>query len=280
MTNLCFIFILFSYVYASERIWLIRNCDKPKDIHNMCCSNKGYARANAWNLYFERYFSDNYIKIYSSNFYKGNDNLCIRDIGHIGDKDCRFSQRTYLTANFLQNSLLRYNLSTTINSDYCIGFHKDMIKNILNYTEFTDTIIVWEHIEMLDILRYFDFNVEFSPDKIENNYDLIFMIDTKHRRMYYDCFDYNNNVIQCNRKITKILHNISTINSYYNIVTNIIVPNNNTDYFEVWKVMLSVIFAFAILMSFVTCFAMCLYEKQIREGENTQFATNIPLYWN
>jgi len=268
MKNVYLLLILLHVTHGLDKIWLLRHCDKPDNVRNDCCSNNGYARSNHWHLYFERYFfplGQNKIKIYTSNFHSSKTNICIHNINHIDDKTCQHSQRMYLTSNYLYNSLNKQNITSIINFDYCVGSYVDMIHNINNITNYTDIIIVWEHQEIVDIINYFNIKIDKWPHKLEDNYDIIFMIDLQTNKLYYDFFDYKNNIIIHNQNIDNWLTNISTIHSYYNYFSE---QNNFNIICIIINLCYSIICVIFILHIIKLCTYLCDDSKWINESSS------------
>jgi hypothetical protein len=193
-----FLYILFPFQnFALERIWLVRHCDKPKDTNNPCCSEMGYQRANMWYQYFQSWLNpENKIKVITSRFNKKK--VCIPNIDtnieNDSDNKCQKSQRMWITGFYIYRDLqIKFNLHSIMNTQYCIGQYKEMLKHILDKEknkekdDTTDAIIVWEHNEMIDIIQHF--GIKIDKWKNENIYDIVFMMDvTKKPRLFYDCF--------------------------------------------------------------------------------------------
>ena len=52
--------------------------------------------------------------------------------------------------------------------------------------------------EILEIIKKFKINIE-KFKKYKKHYDIIFMIDIKNNNLYYDCYDYINNINLCKK---------------------------------------------------------------------------------
>jgi len=218
---LFFIYFILPRTFAVNRIWLIRHCDKTKNISNPCCSNLGYERASLWHQYFEKYIQkQDKVKIYTSNFTPLKQS-CINNINYQSEPNtnCQKSQRMFLTAYYLQNTF-KYNmidLSPTINIDYCIGEKYKLLERILKEQLISDAIVVWEHKEIIDIIRSFNIEIKKWKNKFKNVYNLVFMIDVQRKLLFYDCFDYvKNEITNCSeiKNIEKWLFNFNHIDRY------------------------------------------------------------------
>lgn len=271
-------FFVFSYLsyscIAIDRIWLLRHCDKPKDNQNPCCNQLGYFRANQWHTYFERYFdSKTIIKIYTSGFYNENkNNLCEIAINKYPEnKKCKKSRRMWLTANIINNTLSKkYNLKGKINDDYCSGDYKKIIKNIKeNKKKYTDSIIVWQHHEIIDIIKHYDIKIDKWINK--NIYDILFMIDVTQKKLYYDFYVIDNktdNHLDNIDSINKWLKDFDRIPIYYS-QKNILFNTENRLYYYYkdniyvyyFIVFLLIIFVFVIFIFIVYLFFCHPYKK-------------------
>ena len=189
----------------SKKIFLIRHCDKHNDNSNPCCSNTGYDRVKNWNLFFNRY-SDR-LKIYTSPFKE--EKMCnnYKNYDSIEKKGCQKSQRMYLTAHIIHEKL---NLTNSINSDFCDGEYKKLVNNIKQNKHYEYFLLIREHIEIIEIIRNFDINIQ---DWTGNKYNIVFLIDTDKNELFYTCFHYKSNKYSCSKKINKWLTSYTFINS-------------------------------------------------------------------
>jgi hypothetical protein len=113
-------------------------------------------------------------------------------------------------------SLYIFNTFTNIqylNIDYCIGDYKDLTKNAYKQ-EYNDVIIVWEHDEIIDIINYIGIDLKKWPNDIEG-YNIVFMIDIDSNKLYYDCYNFENNNIVCDKKTNDWLKKYEHIDNYY-----------------------------------------------------------------
>uniref|UniRef100_A0A6C0ERF9 Uncharacterized protein n=1 Tax=viral metagenome TaxID=1070528 RepID=A0A6C0ERF9_9ZZZZ len=234
MLFITILFLLFNYSISIERIWLIRHCDKPRVESNPCCSTYGYNRSINWFFYFKQYLNkDNNIEIYSSNY---NEKIfCSLDVipGYKPNNSCQKSQRMFLTAYYIQEKLItnNYKIYHKINLNFCVGDKNNLIKYINKNVNVNDAIVVWEHNELIEIIR--EYNIDISKWRKRNNdeYTIVFLIDVKTRQLYYDCYDFIKNTTSCSNKINKWLTKFKKINFYYNdnsltTINNINFKNN------------------------------------------------------
>lgn len=225
-----------NYNNSLKRIWLLRHCDKPKDPYNPCCSHKGYERSNQWATYFNKYLNPkHYIKLYSSNFNENKICLAKNDTNHIPipDNQCQKSQRMFLTASSIYNNLsLLLNISPQINSNYCIGESSMLMKSVVKNTEFTDILIIWEHHEIIDIIREFNIEIPSWKNKLNKNYDIVFLIDVINKKLYYECYDFLNNLIECTSEANDWLYKYNSISNYFNKNND---DDNNNNLYQMSK---------------------------------------------
>ncbi len=141
-----FLSFVFGFIYSctSNKVWIIRHCDKPIDTKNPCCSDSGYKRSLGWANYFQQHIEYTYppINIITSNY--NSKNKCIKHVLH-ERTNCQKSQRMFLTTHYLSSQLsnLKYEISP-INIDYCIGDNGKVFDHIQNTTNkmVGDTIII------------------------------------------------------------------------------------------------------------------------------------------
>jgi hypothetical protein len=189
-------------VLGVERIWFIRHCDKQND-NNPCCSDDGYLRTKTWNSYFEKYIPyENKIKLITSDF--SGDFVCVHHDNFTllssTTRKCQQSQRMYLTTHYLYESMkLKYSLDG-INYKFCIRSGLEMIKSVLEmYEEYDDLIVVWEHNEIIEMIRFFDIYIKRWSIHAIDRYDIIFMVSLKDSKLYVDYNpDYDNKSLAVN----------------------------------------------------------------------------------
>jgi hypothetical protein len=176
--------IFFPYIFTkSHNIWIIRHCDKPKNRNNPCCSEDGYQRSKYWLPYFQNKINNKEkVQIISSGF---NDKYNCIDLSSYTKNSCQKSQRMFLTSHFIYSSMNKTYSVEYINH-FCIG-DTYKITNFVKNNPF-DTIIVWEHNEIIDIIRMFDYKVDDWPNHLKNMYDIIFMMDMTNSLLFYDCY--------------------------------------------------------------------------------------------
>jgi hypothetical protein len=216
MSHILFLIFFIQFVSSVERIWLLRHCDKPSNNESPCCSSIGYQRAENWFFYLTKYLNkNNKIAIYSSNY--NEKKLCLKNNNYIPDYNCQKSQRMFLTAYYIHNKLTSNNfqIKKNINLHYCIGNKIDLINNIIVNEDIDDAIIVWEHKEIIEIIRYFNINIKKWKNKFTNVYDLIFLIDLHSKQLYIDCFNFQNNSTLCSKEVKNWLQPFPLISNYY-----------------------------------------------------------------
>src|ERR1700751_1583042 len=111
------ILILLPTIYAIERLWLIRHCDKV-DNTNPCCASIGYERA----LYWSKYLSDKlpinknlyFIHPGESSYKK-----CLRsnDFNATRDSKCQKSERLTITMEIIRSNMEHDSL---LSDQYCV----------------------------------------------------------------------------------------------------------------------------------------------------------------
>ena len=189
-----------------QRIWFIRHCDKPDNNDNPCCSNLGLQRAHVWPSYFKTHLPthENAALIYTSGF--SQDKQCTNN-GYdnaFRKKNCPSSQRMWLTSNILYQNLQPQ--VKKIHHPFCVGDYKNMIKNILEHGKdkkkngkgknklLDDIIVVWEHEEIVDMLRELDVktNLGYNIPSWHNKdiFDIVFLVDIQTNTLYCDCYPF------------------------------------------------------------------------------------------
>jgi hypothetical protein len=174
----------------------------------------------------------------------------------------------FLTATIMKEQL-NINTNININFDYCIGYAKQVIKRVCNNIFITDAIIVWEHKEIIDIIRSFDISIKKWKNKYSNNYDIVFMIDLKTKQLFYDCFDYTINISSCSKNIEVWLNNFDKIENYYKYYKNNLgVVNKIDETSNITKPPLYLIILFSVFLYSFLCF--CIYFTIKRITTNTR----------
>lgn len=277
---LCFfLFTILPCSFALERIWIIRHCDKPSNKNNPCCSEIGYKRANAWYQYFQTYLKkDDKIKIITSNYdFKKS---CIpQGLPLINtatpNSQCQKSQRMWITGYYIFSNLrvnMKFQLHNQINSEYCVGQYKEMLHHIMNKdTETTDAIIVWEHNEIIDIIRHL--GIKIDPWKNDNIYDIVFMIQlhnktsTSHARflkhfqpknkLYYDCYSIEKDGDTCEKTASTWLKKTKKISNKEENQDNPTFFEYNTQHQIHWIVKLIVAIVVSTILIYLSIVVCC-----------------------
>ena len=217
---------LFNHLTNSiERLWIIRHCDKPNSNSNPCCSEIGYERSSKWYIYFSKVFDKtNKIQIYTSNY--NEKKICainsyFQYSPNKPNKHCQKSQRMFLTAyaisqTFINSDFTKIYYNKEINTVFCVGESTQLISHLLRRTDITDAVIVWEHTEIVDMIRRFNIKITKWPNK--HIYDIVFLLDITTNKLFYECFDYLTNNTKCPSKVDVWLENTatSTISTFNN----------------------------------------------------------------
>jgi hypothetical protein len=123
-----------------------------------------------------------------------------------------------------------------LNLNYCIGETTKLLDTILkNKAFYTDILIIWEHHEIIDIIRHFDIDISRWKNKYKHEYDIVFMIDYPENKLYFDCYNFEKNEIQCKSTIHEWLSEFQSVGYYYGLKrqrqsmkNTMILPDKNT----------------------------------------------------
>lgn len=200
------LWILSCGLLSAKTIWFIRHCDKPvyteknaghemegvrgfaalqksrKSNEKYCCSDLGYERADHWATYFRKRIP-NHFEMYASNYFNHS---------HPGTKKCPKSQRMYLTALAIQPD------TTRINTKYCTGEWRPLIREALSSTT-QHIIIVWEHKEIVQMLRYLGVDMPRWPNRFRDLYHIVFRVSDEE--FGFECFDFRMNTTRCREDV-------------------------------------------------------------------------------
>ena len=270
MLNIFFYIFFTHFVSSVDRIWLIRHCDKPNNSVSPCCSQLGYERSDNWFYYLDRYLKkNNNIIIYSSNF--NEKKICIPYVNkhHEANRNCQKSQRMFLTAYSIQNKLTKndYHVKKYINSNYCIGDKIKLLENIINNKSIKDAIVVWEHKEIIEIIRNFNISIKKWKNKFKDEYDLIFLIDNINKQLYVDCFNFVTNGTKCKKDLEIWFQDFNKIPMYYEnnlYLTSIELGYTN----KIYKLLNYLFFTFCLYIVFFATYIICfrIYYRKLRQG--------------
>jgi hypothetical protein len=243
--------LLVKETILTDRIWIIRHCDKPKN-NNPCCSDIGYKRSVKWGDYFKQYLhTKNKIYIVTSDYKY--DKVCINNYPYSNkiNKKCQKSQRMFLTSYYLSGSLKSYQYSVeNINTDYCIGEPEKVfscINTIKN--KYKEIILIWEHTEIIEIIQKFNIDIDKWHKKYKNNYDIVFMIDIENKKLSYGCFDFETNNKDCSQNIDEWLGKFDKIKNDKLLYLS---TNKNNDY--LFKSLYNIFVTIIIIIIFLFCF--------------------------
>jgi len=212
--SISFLFLLFLFIQPSfsKNIWLLRHCDKPLDNpNNPCCSEDGYARSYNWSRYFMQYLpQDTSFQMYASGY--NAHKICINENinkfennedKNMSRKNCQKSQRMYLTAKIINQTFYESN----INTDYCVGEVDALIEQIRRDSN-PNILIIWEHEEIIEIIHKLGVYISSWKNKWKNIYNLVFLLDTTKKMLYYDCLG------KCDRSVDHWLRYFIKVNYY------------------------------------------------------------------
>jgi hypothetical protein len=106
------------------------------------------------------------------------------------------------------------------------------MKSVVKNTEFTDILIIWEHHEIIDIIREFNIEIPSWKNKLNKNYDIVFLIDVINKKLYYECYDFLNNLIECTSEANDWLYKYNSISNYFNKNND---DDNNNNLYQMSK---------------------------------------------
>ena len=196
----------------SNKIWLIRHCDKPSKTESPCCSARGYLRAEAWSNYFATRATQPLY--YISSGYRQKQE-CINDfyVPEKGDlnSDCPKSQRMFITSYIIQQSLREEDVQNqkeemegekeegeegegaieNMNTQFCVGQESSLVDFVLRKRgEKGDILITWEHSGIVEILRHMGFDISKWKNHMKEHYELVFWVDLDIGTWGYECYDF------------------------------------------------------------------------------------------
>jgi hypothetical protein len=221
-------------------------------------------------LYFETFLpKETHISIYTSSFHEKKicENHYTRPIIKreriLEEKQCQKSQRMWITANILYNHFKFFFSYLKMQSQFCIGEKKQLLQKIDEDSVFiSDAIVVWEHDEIIDMIRYM--GIEIGHWHHKHMYDIVFMVDIKEKRLYYDCVSYTfyDNETIC-KKNAKWLQKYGFISDYFankDVLSTNYKSYKHYDYYY-FKVVTSLLF---IMILFITCIYVfcCTIRRQ------------------
>jgi len=90
----------------------------------------------------------------------------------------------YLTANAIQSVFP----DAPIYTDFCVGEKRKLVDKIRRVNA-TDTIVVWEHNEIVEIVRILGHPLSKWRNRWIDEYGLVFMLDMKTNQFDYACMD-------------------------------------------------------------------------------------------
>jgi hypothetical protein len=132
----------------------------------------------------------------------------------------------------------------------------------------TDVIIVWEHTEIIEIIRHFDIKIKKWRNKHIDEYNIVFLIDIATKQLYYDCFDFITNNAICSNKVYKWLHNFQNINLYYNMnyySSSAHIFNAKQSVYYFYRISLVSLFIVSFIFWFIKIIILCNNFKNRRK---------------
>lgn len=196
-------------VLGAKDVWVIRHCDKPSDDSSDCCSSQGEARAQGWAAYFKSQgvsSSSSSLNVVTSNFeLKSSSSLCIKGVSPANtDDSCQGSQRMYDTAFLLAQEM---SYQGSLSSKYCSG--NDDGPKVASYVKSqpqASQLVVWEHKQIVDIIRGFGINLSSWPSDLDDTYNIVFHVELSSPAVLsYSCYNYQNGSNKCDSGVTSWL---------------------------------------------------------------------------
>ena len=250
------LFFAFYSAFSTKTIWFIRHCDKPKSSTNRCCSDLGYERAQHWPLYFTSQTNSNHFDIYASDFDQTKACAPLPNLLLLATRRCQKSQRMYLTALELTPSPHKINLH------YCVGQWQPLVKEI-KQSPSQQIIVVWEHKEIVHMIREFGILLPKWPNKFREEYSLVFRIDQQTGEFRFGCFDYKTNRTKCREDIERWLQPV------YQTSLSASLPPTNLRNHSIETAFLFSILGFLGSLSFLGSFYLlivCTARSRRRQG--------------
>ena len=109
-------------------------------------------------------------------------------------------------------------MKSSIDTEHCIGKVHVLLYSINNTNHISDAVLIWEHKEIIDIIRKFDIDINEWTDDYKDVYDIVFMIDLKKKKLYYECYDYRDSSMQCTPVIKSWLKHYDHIQTYRSMI--------------------------------------------------------------
>jgi len=133
---------------------------------------------------------------------------------------CQKSQRMFITANTLYSNLQSIGYRVDQISKYCVGEKRQLIDHILRDDTTEDSIVVWEHHEIIQIIREFGISIDTWRNHFIDEYSLVFQIHVESRILHYDCFDFQHQQQPCPKSIDLWLTHFDKIGKLQNYKTS------------------------------------------------------------
>ena len=199
-------------VLASYDVWIIRHCDKDD---GNCCTAQGVDRAVGWAEYFKGHLSLA-TGIVTSN-YAEESNTCMKGVAPAQtDAKCQGSQRMFDTAFLLSQSM--GHPTSAINVDFCSGLDDTTEMAAYMARQPMAQLCVWEHKQIVDIIRAYGINLDSWPDSLSDTYNLVFRVQLGSsssvggaangaNTMQYACYNYKSGSPECDKGVADWLKN-------------------------------------------------------------------------
>jgi hypothetical protein len=186
----------------SKKVWLIRHCDKLTKYESPCCSSYGYLRSEKWGDYFETKISTP-LFLMASDYQSKKECEIMSSIveGFSSLSQCPKSQRMYITAQIIQQTLEGKGAVKGIDSSFCVGEESALVQFLLKREEKGDVLVVWEHNGIVDILRHFGFKLSKWKNQLKEYYELVFWVDIDKEDWGYDCYYFENINTGCSQPV-------------------------------------------------------------------------------
>jgi hypothetical protein len=193
---------------------------------------------------------------------------------------CPKSQRMYITARIIQQSLEGKEAVDNIDNHFCVGEESALVQFLLGKREEKgDVLVVWEHHGIIDILREFGYRISKWRHQWKEHYELVFWVDLEGGGWGYECYFPNKsgsgvNIGGCDKTIRGWLGEEGLLRSS--------VPMNNRDSFSIFWIFLGLFCGILILGGFIfvwSIFRMIHYYYQFRIMSDEYFE-KIPLNYS
>lgn len=212
LLSLALLLALLQSAQSLKTVFIIRHCDELDD-SNPCCSLFGYERAGNWNRLFDGALQGQNVTIYSPGAKYDSTTVCKPNIAITNTATCQKSQRMAMTAR-----IIRYNLNSyaDMEMNYCSGEYAQVVSDITKAAKTVENaLVVWKHSEIVNMINLWNVPLTPWPTTLDERFDLVFQLtfasntDT-NPTLSYNCFDFQNNVLQCDAAVQEWLQSYPT----------------------------------------------------------------------